>query len=170
MKILRPAFRMAVNDDLVRKNPFDFRTTDAVTNDSSTREALTLAQERTYLEFVRADPHYSMYYDALYILFHTGLRISEFAGLTVSDIDMERRKITVDHQLQYDKKADHSPDYQTAVAVGRRYGVPVVLRVDAGAMAQSDMTFFRSENGVWLCEYVPLEYIELCPALDMQRK
>ena len=162
---------MAVNNDLVRKNPFDLRTTDAVTNDSSTREALILAQERTYLEFVRADPHYSMYYDALYILFHTGLRISEFAGLTVSDIDMERRKITVDHQLQYDKKAGHSPDYhQTAVAVGRRYGVPVVLRVDAGAMAQSDMTFFRSENGVWLCEYVPLEYIELCPALDMQRK
>ena len=107
VKILRPAFKMAVNDDLVRKNPFDFRTTDAVTNDSSTREALTPAQERTYLEFVRADPHYSMYYDALYILFHTGMRISEFAGLTVSDIDMERRKITVDHQLQYDKKTGH---------------------------------------------------------------
>lgn len=35
------------------------------------------------------------------------MRISEFAGLTVSDIDMERRKITVDHQLQYDKKTGH---------------------------------------------------------------
>ena len=51
-----------------------------------------------------------------------------------------------------------SPDYQTAVAVGHRYGVPVVLRVDAGAMAQNGMAFFRSENGVWLCEYVPPEY------------
>ena len=51
-----------------------------------------------------------------------------------------------------------SPDYQTAVAVGRRHGSPVVvLRIDAGAMAQNGMAFFRSENGVWLCEYVPPE-------------
>lgn len=57
-----------------------------------------------------------------------------------------------------------SPDYQTAVAVGRRYGVPVVLKVDAGAMSQSGVTFFRSENGVWLCEYVPPEYF--CVAED----
>lgn len=51
-----------------------------------------------------------------------------------------------------------SPDYQTAVAVGRRYGVPVVLRVNAGAMAQNGMAFYRAANGVWLCEYVPPEY------------
>lgn len=54
-----------------------------------------------------------------------------------------------------------SPDYQTAIAVGRRYGVPVVLRVEAGAMAQSGTTFFLSENGVWLCEYVPPEYFHV---------
>jgi len=36
---------------------------------------------------------------AIYILFNTGLRISEFAGLTISDIDFENHKIKVDHQL-----------------------------------------------------------------------
>lgn len=51
-----------------------------------------------------------------------------------------------------------SGDYQTAVAVGRRHGTPVVLRVDAEAMAQNGVTFYRSENGVWLCECVPPEY------------
>lgn len=51
-----------------------------------------------------------------------------------------------------------SGDYQTAAAVGRRHGAPVVLRIDAGAMAQNGMRFYRSENGVWLCEYVPPEY------------
>lgn len=51
-----------------------------------------------------------------------------------------------------------SGDYQTAVAVGRRHGAPVVLRVDAEAMAQNDVTFYQSENGVWLCEYVPPGY------------
>ena len=34
------------------------------------------------------------------LLFHTGLRISEFCGLTLDDVDLERRIITVDHQLQ----------------------------------------------------------------------
>lgn len=53
---------------------------------------------------MKADQHYSQYYDAIYILFHTGLRISEFAGLTLSDVDMEQRKITVDHQLLRDKE------------------------------------------------------------------
>lgn len=54
-----------------------------------------------------------------------------------------------------------SPDYQTAIAVGRRYGVPVVLRADAGTMARNRETFFQSENGVWLCEYVPPEYFNV---------
>ena len=40
------------------------------------------------------------YYDAIYILFHTGLRISEFCGLTVSEIEFDEMRIKVDHQLQ----------------------------------------------------------------------
>ena len=42
----------------------------------------------------------SRYYDAIYILFHTGLRISEFCGLTVSEIEFGEMRIKVDHQLQ----------------------------------------------------------------------
>lgn len=53
-----------------------------------------------FLEFVRNDNHYCRYYDGMFILFKTGLRISEFCGLTVSDIDLKGRKINVDHQLQ----------------------------------------------------------------------
>jgi integrase len=103
-KVLRPAFKMAVKDDLIRKNPFDFKTSDAIGNNSKTREALTLEQEREYLEFVKKDAHFSQYYDALYILFHTGLRISEFAGLTMADVDMDSHKIVIDHQLLYDQQ------------------------------------------------------------------
>ena len=33
-------------------------------------------------------------------LFHTGMRISEFCGLTLKDIDLENRIINIDHQLQ----------------------------------------------------------------------
>ena len=51
-----------------------------------------------------------------------------------------------------------SGDYQTAVAVDRRHGVPVVLRIDAEAMTRDGVVFYRSENGVWLCKYVSPEY------------
>lgn len=39
--ILRPAFRMAFDDDLIRRNPFDFELATVVVNDSVTREAIT---------------------------------------------------------------------------------------------------------------------------------
>jgi integrase len=47
-----------------------------------------------------ADNCYCKYYEAVYILFHTGMRISEFCGLTISDLDMENRIIDINHQLQ----------------------------------------------------------------------
>ena len=98
--VVRPAFQMAVDDDLIRKNPFAFQLATVVVNDSVTREALTRKQEKAFLEFVKNDKHFSIYYDGIYILFHTGLRISEFVGLTLSDIEFDEQRIKVDHQLQ----------------------------------------------------------------------
>ena len=57
-----------------------------------------------------------------------------------------------------------SSDCQTAIAVGRRYGAPAVLKIDAEAMAQNGVTFYLSENGVWLCDYVPPEYFSVIGA------
>lgn len=98
--VLRPAFQMAVDNDLLSKNPFEFQLSTVVVNDSVTREAITRKQERDFLEFVKNDKHFSRYYDGIFILFKTGLRISEFVGLTVRDIDFENSRIIVDHQLQ----------------------------------------------------------------------
>jgi len=98
--VLRPAFQMAVDDDLIRKNPFGFELASVIVNDSVTREAITRQQERELLKFIKEDKHFSRYYDAIYILFHTGLRISEFCGLTFSDIEFKQMRIKVDHQLQ----------------------------------------------------------------------
>ena len=47
-----------------------------------------------------SDKHFSRYYDAIDILFHTGLRISEFCGLMISEIEFGKMRIKVDHQLQ----------------------------------------------------------------------
>ena len=98
--VLRPAFQMAVDDDLLNKNPFGFELAGVVVNDSVTREAITRDQMKKFLKFVHDDNCYCKYYEVVYILFHTGMRISEFCGLTISDIDFEHHLINIDHQLQ----------------------------------------------------------------------
>lgn len=98
--VLRPAFQMAVDDDVLLKNPFEFQLATIIINDSIRREAISKKQERMFLKFVKDDPHFSKYYEGIYILFKTGMRISEFCGLTIRDIDMKERTIDINHQLQ----------------------------------------------------------------------
>ncbi len=52
-----------------------------------------------------------------------------------------------------------SADYATAVKVGTRHGKPIVLEVQAGQMAAEGFLFYQAENGVWLTERVPPEYL-----------
>lgn len=59
-----------------------------------------------------------------------------------------------------------SPDVDTARRVGIRHGTPVILQVSAGAMFVAGYAFYLSENGVWLTECVPCQYLEeVNPAL-----
>ncbi len=69
-------------------------------NDSVRRQALEPRQERKFLGFVKNDDHFSQWYDGMFILFKTGLHISELCGLTLDDIDMEERTIDINKQLQ----------------------------------------------------------------------
>ena len=50
-------------------------------------------------------------------------------------------------------------DVNTAHSVGSRYGEPVVLTVDGLSMYVDGYDFYLSENGVWLTDSVPVEYI-----------
>jgi putative RNA 2'-phosphotransferase len=52
-----------------------------------------------------------------------------------------------------------SPDVETARAVGRRRGEPVVLVVDAGGLHETGHVFRCASNGVWLTEAVPPAYL-----------
>lgn len=105
--VVRPAFQLAVDDDLIRKNPFEFQLATVVYNDSVTREAITRKQEREFLRFIKEDKHFCQYYDGIYILFKTGLRISEFCGLTKDNIEFDKHRIKIDHQLQRKRNMEY---------------------------------------------------------------
>lgn len=127
--VLRPAFQMAVDDDLLRKNPFSFELASVVVNNSVTRNAITRKQERDFLSFIQSDKYFDRYYDPIYILFHTGLRISEFCGLTIRDIDFREMRINVDHQLQRKRNMEYVIE-PTKTKSGTRF-VPMTREVAA---------------------------------------
>ena len=89
--VLRPDFQMAVDDDILVKNSFGFQLAGVLVNDAVTRDAISKDQMRKFLKFVHDDVVYCKYYEVVYILFHTGMRISEFCGLTLKNIDLENR-------------------------------------------------------------------------------
>lgn len=96
--VVRPAFEMAVDDDILRKNPFKFKLSDVVPRDAYVRTALSREQQEQYLQFFMEYGGGS-YYDDVVILLGTGLRVSELYGLTKSDLDFDRRCIHVRRQL-----------------------------------------------------------------------
>lgn len=70
-------------------------------------EALSQEDEERFLEFIKNDSQYSRYYDGIFILFNTGLRISEFCGITISNINFKEGILTIDHVLQRTRSTEY---------------------------------------------------------------
>lgn len=98
-RTLKAVFYMAVQDDCLRKNPFDFQISEVLNDDTEPKVPLSPEQEKELLNFMQHDKVYQKYYDEVVILLETGLRISELSGLTDTDLDFENRFIRIDHQL-----------------------------------------------------------------------
>ncbi|MBO7344550.1 MAG: RNA 2'-phosphotransferase [Clostridia bacterium] len=52
-----------------------------------------------------------------------------------------------------------SSNIETAVAVGKRHGNPIVLKINTEQMFLDGYKFYLSENGVWLTDNVPYQYV-----------
>ena len=80
-----------------------------------------------------------------------------YHGTATRFVDAIRREGLVKRSRQH---VHLSADAGTATTVGARHGKPSVLIVRAGEMAAAGYAFFRSENGVWLTDAVPVEFID----------
>ena len=95
--VLRTAFQMAVDDDLIVKNPFGFQVAGIIYNTEKMRQAVSKEQMKQFLKFIHDDNVYCKDYEVFYVLFHTGMRISEFCGLKLRDVDMKNKVIDINH-------------------------------------------------------------------------
>lgn len=63
-------------------------------------------------------------------------------------------------QKQQRQHVHLSEKLETATAVGARHGKPIILIVDAKQMHEDGLLFYKSENNVWLTDYVATKYIK----------
>ncbi|BDZ84330.1 integrase [Claveliimonas bilis] len=102
--LLHPTFQLAVRDEIIRKNP-----TDGVMKEISresgknrgVRHALTIEQQRCFMEYIANHPVYYHWWPMFTILLGTGCRIGEALGLRWQDLDFEKRVISINHSLVY---------------------------------------------------------------------
>lgn len=102
--LLHPTFQLAVRDEIIRKNP-----TDGVMKEISresgknrgVRHALTVQQQRVFMEYIANHPIYFHWWPMFTILLGTGCRIGEALGLRWQDLDFENRVISINHSLVY---------------------------------------------------------------------
>ena len=96
---LAAAFNMAIDRDMVRKNPFRVKLSDVIRDTTVPRKALSANEVNLLLEFVKGSGCYKKYFDTIVILLETGMRISELCALTLSDVDLENGEIRVNKQM-----------------------------------------------------------------------
>ena len=125
--VLAPAFQMAYEEDVIRKNPFSFNLSPIISNNTKQREALSDEVLRDWLDFMKNDNTYSKYYDEIIVLLGTGLRVSELCGLTLNDLDFSGKRIKVDKQLSRTRDGKYYIE-KTKTSNGTRY-IPMLPEV-----------------------------------------
>lgn len=145
--MLSPALEMAVDDDLIRKNP----AKGAVGNFGKPLKkkiALTQLQQDLLLSYVKKSNVYNVYWPLLTVVFNSALRCGEVLGLSWDNVDMKKREITIDHQVRYD---DIGNGREVFVAAPKsRAGVrtiPMTKAVYQAFCLQRKFNFLRGLNG-----------------------
>lgn len=99
--LLYPALELAVDDDIIRKNPAKGALSCDYGKRPEEKEILTLEQQEKLLSLIRESNVYNVYAPMFTILLETGLRCGELIGLTWSDVDMTGKELPINHQLIY---------------------------------------------------------------------
>lgn len=134
--MLSPAFELAVDNDMVRKNPTK-GCLDEYKSGSKIKTALTSEQQDILLNFV-SDSIYNIYGPMLRYMLGTACRIGEVIGITWDDVDMQKQEIHITHQLTYKRNSDGKTVFSisdTKTESGKRI-IPMTLDVYKALLLQ----------------------------------
>ena len=104
--ILVSCFNLALDDDMIRKNPVKKECIKPYKGGAKVKEALTREEQRILLDFMENSNVYNSYVPMIKYMIGIACRIGEVIGITWNDVDMKSKKIFIDHQLIYKKASD----------------------------------------------------------------
>ena len=141
--VLHPTFQLAVRDDVIRTNPTDGVMAELKKNDRKNkgiRHALTLEQQRAFLNYTANSPVYCHWLPLFVFLFGTGCRIGEMVGIRWDDVDFEKKEVSVNHSLEYmldekRKAAWHVSTPKTAAGVRV---IPLLKEVEEALLEEKE--------------------------------
>ena len=116
--VLHQVFQTAVDDSIIRLNPTDNTLKElklANGNETEKRQALTLSQQKMFIRFMLKEPKFRHWYPIFFIMLNTGMRVGEAVGLTWRDVDLENRRIIINHNLNYYKHVDEGKGFRYTV-------------------------------------------------------
>lgn len=141
--VLHPTFQLAVRDNVIRSNPSDGVMAELKKNDGKNkgiRHALTLEQQRAFLNYTANSPVYCHWLPLFTFLFGTGCRIGETVGIRWDDVDLEKKEVSVNHSLEYmldenRKAAWHVSTPKTAAGVRV---IPLLKEVEEALLEEKE--------------------------------
>lgn len=104
--LILPTLELAVDDDIIRKNPARKALASEYGTEAKEKEILTLEQQKKLLEFLENSNVYNVYIPMITILLEVGLRCGELIGLTWKDVSVSDKTLSVNHQLIYKNYGD----------------------------------------------------------------
>lgn len=146
--LIFPALEMAVDDDIIRKNPARNAMSSEFGKEVKKKEVLTIEQQERMLHFMSESNTYNMYIPMFTVLFELGLRCGELIGLTWTDISFDEKTLSVNHQLIYKNYGDgckfhiSSPKTQAGIR-----NIPLTDKVVNALKEQKKINFMLGRFG-----------------------
>ena len=169
--LVHPALQLAVDDDLIRKNPSTGVYHSMKQDKPPPKAALSPEQTLKFLQFIKASDTYQHWLPILITLLGTGMRIGECTGLTWNDVNFESNTISVNHSLGYRPIDGHAEFYITTPKTHKGLRtipmIPAVSEQLLALYAKKDCTYsvpsptlnghydfiFRNRTGGLLCAH-----------------
>lgn len=108
--VFHQMFDNAVKDNILRVNSANEALKELKLEhkfDGEKRKALTLEEQRLFMDFLHSSEKYKHWEDIFIIFLYTGLRAGELTGLRWEDIDLNSGIIDINHALVYYPKGHH---------------------------------------------------------------
>lgn len=145
--LLCPALEMAVDDDIIRKNPARNALSSDYGEAAKEKDVLTFDEQQRLFNFIGESNAYNVYVPMLTIMLEVGLRCGELIGLTWSDVDMEKKDLFINHQLIYKDFGDgykfHASDTKTDAGIRT---IPLSQTVQKAFTEQRKLNFMLGRH------------------------